>query len=442
MTRRLGQSAALACLALAVLALAAGAAPSAADTGEPTATSQLLRQDVLINADIWERQPRMMAAGLGFTNIIGVPGLSVDDLAGSEARARAVGGTWNTVSCATGETPALSAYTSASTPEQVAFAYGFPTTISDGLPVEFSWPIRPSTLDPTDFRVTLSNGGSVTPDLASVYPNAEYNERSVAVLFGHFGNRLPPEDRSAVYPVRTTVVPDVTPLQLVGPDGRLASAVGFSATSSTTPYADPSAPPAQRTGPHLVAAKLTRISTRGEDAPGPFSSELPNDGVTLYGEAAAFRLRVFTSGGFSPDGVRAVFPTEFSRYFRLRARGEGGKPVLLEQVGVDYHLAGHVLRILGLADLGHKASQYDDCYTEDKDNQIDIILGGDEAAARRITDVELPASGRYSPFYNPGGPGNSPTPGVRYTAPGPAQVQSVTKALGDPMTVTFIRPSP
>ncbi|HTW03649.1 MAG TPA: hypothetical protein VMF87_25340, partial [Streptosporangiaceae bacterium] len=36
-------------------------------------TYQVLRQDVIINADIWARKPEIMAAGLGFTNIVGVP---------------------------------------------------------------------------------------------------------------------------------------------------------------------------------------------------------------------------------------------------------------------------------------------------------------------------------------------------------------------------------
>ena len=97
------------------------------------------------------------------------------------------------------------------------------------------------------------------------------------------------------------------------------------------------------------------------------------------------------------------------------------------------------MRILGLADLGRKQSHYDDCYSEDKDNQIDIVLAGDARATRRIAAVEIPASGRYSPFYNPGGPGNDRTPGVRYTAPGPPQVQPVIDAIYNPMTVTFIK---
>ena len=410
---------------------------AAAQPDEPTPTSQLLRKDVLINADRWDKRPRMMAAGLGFTGIVGVDGLTTDNLAGSEALVRAAGGAWNRVQCAAGQAPALAAYTSASTPMQVASAFGFPIDDADGLPVEFSWPVRPSRLDATDFQVTLNTGEIVTPRLASIFPNSEYNERSVAVLFGAFGNRLPPTDPAARYPVRTAVVRDATPLQLVGPGGRFTSAVGLSAKSSGTPYADPDVPPDKRSGPRLVAAKLSRMSTRGEQAPQPFSATLPNDGETLYGKQAKYRLRVYTTGGFSPDGVRAVLPTEFSRYFRLHAKGRDGKKVELTEANVEYRIDHHVVRILGLADLGQSSPQYDDCYREDKDNYIDIVLAGDKAAVERITTVEIPAAGNYSPFYNPGGPGNDPTPEVRYTSPGPAQRQAILNALDDPMTVTL-----
>jgi len=60
----------------------------------------------------------------------------------------------------------------------------------------------------------------------------------------------------------------------------------------------------------------------------------------------------------------------------------------------------------------------------DQDNQIDIILSGDLAAARRITFVDVPSVAPYSPLYNPGGPGNQPTPKVRYSAPSPPQAFS------------------
>ena len=70
-------------------------------------------------------------------------------------------------------------------------------------------------------------------------------------------------------------------------------------------------------------------------------------------------------------------------------------------------------------------------------SSFDVGVAGDERAVRRITDVEIPADGLYSGFYNPGGPGNAPTPGVRYTVPGPTQVQPITDALREPLTVTW-----
>jgi len=427
--------------ALPLLAAACGllASPAAAfaqqQNGQPTRTSQQLKRDVLINADMWDRRPRMMAAGLGFTSIIGVPGMNANDLPASEQAVRAAGGAWNRLTCA--ETPALGDYTSAASPAAVAFSFGFPTTFSSGLPVEFSWPVLPSTLDPTDFRVTLSDGSVVTPELAALQPNFEYNERAVPVLFGKFGNRLPAGDPGAVYVVKTEVVGDATPLRLVGPRGRTVSAVGMSATASTSPYGDPDAPASERTGPHLAAAKLSRMSTKGENGPPAFRNFLPNDGVTLYGDAAKFRLRIYTTGGFSPDGVLGIKPTEFERYFRLRARGPHGRTVLITRAGRTYHLGGGTLKVVGLADLGPKQSSYDDCYGEDHDNQIDIVIDGDLRAVRRIKRIEIPGAGRYDPLYNPGGPGNDPTPGVRYTVGSPAISQPVINALKDPMTVTY-----
>jgi hypothetical protein len=399
---------------IATFAVLLLAPPVAAPARQTPNTAALLHRDVLRDADLWAPQPRMLAAGLGFTDIVGVPGLTSDDLVASEAAVRAAGGAWNAVNCPSSD---LWGFTSASTPQQVQAAFGPAVTNADGLPVEFSWPIRPSTLGPTDFRITLSDGTQVTPLTAAVFPNAEYNERSTAVLFGHFG------DRGSVYPVRTEVVADATPLQLIGPGGRPRSAVGLSATATQSPYGPPGS------GPRLVAAKLTRLSTKGEGAPAPFASTLPNDGRTLYGARARYRLRVFTSGGFSPDGIVAVTPDDFGRLFRLRL-ADG---TTIDQANRTYRVKGGRIRVLGLADLGRKQASYDACYHEDKDNQIDIVLDGDRRALARIRTVDI-AGGT---FFNPGGPGSAPTPGVRYTAGGPAQRQKVMIALDDPRTVSF-----
>jgi hypothetical protein len=134
-----------------------------------------------------------------------------------------------------------------------------------------------------------------------------------------------------------------------------------------------------------------------------------------------------------------VLPNEYERFFRLHVQDGGAEPLLITQVGEVYTVSGGTIQVLGLADLGLPEAQmpYDDCYVEDHDNYIDIILAGDEAAMRQITHVEIPATGDYDPFYNPGGPGNNPTPNVRYTAPGPADVEPILMALDDPLTVNY-----
>jgi hypothetical protein len=434
---------------LAAVALFAGSAntglamPEQSDqSGETSPTYQVLRQDVIINADIWARKPEMMAAGLGFTTIEGVPNLGTSDVALSKTLAVLAGGTWNNVTCTNGQTPPLSSFTSASTPQGVRATYGQDVYYSDGLPVEFSWPILPSTLDADDFRVNLNNGTSVTPQVTSIWPNYLYNERSVAVLFGHFGNRIPPNEPGAIYPASVQVVQGSSTLELVGPGQRIVSAVGMSVKSGGSPYTEPGVPPADRGGPALVAAKLSRMSAAGNTAPKIFPQNLPNDGISLYGKQAKFRLRVYTSGGMTPNGVTPLLPTEYDRYFRVIAVTRSGRKIALSKAGKTYYIDGHPLRVVGLADLGVKQATYDACYTELRNNYIDIVLDGSEAAARRITTVEIPSAGRYKPLYNPGGPGNSPAPGVHYSAPSPPISQHVIMALRNPMTVTYVRCPP
>lgn len=381
-----------------------------------TVANRIIQEDTLIEADLFSPRPEILSAGYGFEGIIGVEG--------GEAEVRAAGGAWNKVTCAHGETPSRRVLTSSVEPNA-----GLTVDHADAMPIVFSWPYLPSTLAPTDFAIHLNDGTTVTPAYATINPNYEYNERQVAVVFGEFGNRLRPDEAGARYPVRVEIVADDKPLMLVGPNGPV-SAVGLSKESSN-PYV---------AGPSLVAAKLTRFSTRGEGGPRLLGGPFPNDGVALYGKAAGYRLRTYTSGGFSPDGVRGLRPDEFERFFRLHLRQPDGTSRVIDRAGVDYTVAGGRIRVVGLADLGLAASDkvtYDDCYVEDWDNYIDIVLDGDEAAMRTLTAVEIPATGAYGAFFNPGGPGNDPTPDVRYTAPGPALVQPVTLALDDPMTVTY-----
>ena len=402
------------------------------DGAPPNPLYVQLMQDQLTNADYWEAEPRILAAGLGFTDIIGVPGLDSSDLDTQKSSTLAAGGAWNVV-VTTLATIAQRAYTSAIGPNGVTTGYGWPVQFCDGLPIEFSWPVLPTTVQGSDFLVYLNDGSTTQPRVASIQPNFEYNERSTVVVFGEFGNRLPPDQPGALYPVRFEIVDDGTPLTLAGPGGRTVSAVGFTYGTGDDPYTGYN--PGR--GPTLCAAKLSRMSTAGEGGPPAFNGQMPNDGVALYGDAAQYRLRVLTTGGFSPDGVTSVFPTEYERFFRVQAIDATGREHWLERVGVPYEIDGGTVTVVGLADLGVAQSSYDDGYVEDHDNQIDIVLSGDESAVRAIRMVEIPASGRYSPFYNPGGPGNDPDPETIYSQPGPLTQQPVTIALDDPMTVTY-----
>jgi hypothetical protein len=426
---------ALACLGFLGLLM-----PSKAAAEDPSPTSQLLKKDVLVGADMWTWKPQMLAGGMGFNAILGLPGLDGSPTV-EEARKAVldVEGAWlDDLECTV--EPAISDYSSAAGSNGMAFSYGWPQYYGDGMPLEFSWPVLPSTVDPTDFLVTKSNGEKVTPTGAALYPNFEYNERSTVVLVGDFGNNLPASDPNQVFPTRIEVVADDTPLKLVGKTRkgkrRIVSAVGMYSAPTRSPYDDYSKP-SERPGPRLTAAKLTRMSTVGEGAPKIYRNNMPNDGRTFYGRKAKFRLRMLTTGGFSPDGIRGVRPTEFERYFQIIARAPSGRKVVIRKQGKKYRIGKGWLRVVGLAELGRKQDTYDQCYQEDHDNQIDVILDGTAPAMRAVRVLRLPGTGKYDPMYNPGGPGTTPTPGIRYTAPSPTINQPVTIDLKNRMQVTY-----
>jgi len=382
----------------------------------PSPTYQSLMQDVLINADLWGDSPAILSANYGFQGIEGVPGY--------EAAVIAAGGAWETIT-----TPGASyaAYTSSQTPETVATAFGYPTNHADAMPICFTWPVLPSTVNPSDFRLTLNTGEVVQPEVVSIGPNLLYNKRSCVVVFGKFGNRLAPGTPGAIYPTQFTVVDNGTTLMLYGPNGPV-SAVGLSIASGN-PY-QPGG------GPKLIGAKLSAYPIDGQCAPAAFNNNFPNGGDALYGGQAQYRLRIYTTAGISPDGVAAILPSDFSTFFQVQAT-HNGSPILLTQTNTPYTVDGGTITVLGLADLAKAGTPENDAYVADRDNYLDIVLHGDENAMRSITAVIIPASGNYKPLYNPGGPGNNPTPGVTYTYPGPYWSQPVTIALDDPHTVTY-----
>lgn len=391
----------------------------------PSTTYQELLRDVLVNADLWDVKPEIMSAGYGFEGIEGVGSLT--ELNPTQSEVVAAGGAWETITTAN---PPAAAYTTATSPQGVSIAFGYPTYLADAMPICFSWPVQPSTVSRKNFAITLDTGEVVHPYVASIAPNYEYNERACVVIFGPFGNRRAPGTPGAVYPSQVAIVRGDKPLMLVGPDGPV-SAVGLT-KASTNPYSP-------NGGPTMNAAKLSVMSTAGEGAPPAFGTNYPNDCVAQYGSGVGYRLRTFSTGGTSPDGVAAILPTDFAKYFRIRVTEPNGSVRWIAKAGVTYRFPEGTIEVLGLADLGRSGSAVNDAYVADRDNQIDICLSGDRAAMRRITALRIPARGAYAPFYNPGGPGNAPTAGVTYTQPGAPQLVPVIQAIDDPLTVTFRR---
>ncbi|MCC2596705.1 hypothetical protein LKR43_10170 [Pusillimonas sp. MFBS29] len=387
-----------------------------------------LQRDVLINADLWTEQPEILAANYGFEGIIGIPGLLT---AGQLQRAADAGAGVNLDWAQLDPTPPLRNLTSAAGVLGVAAAgFGAMPQFADAMPIEVSWPLLPSSVSPDNIAITLNTGEIVFPEAAALNPNYDHNERHVVVVFGEFGNRLTPDTAAAVYPTVVSFVEGDSPMMAVGPDGPV-SVTGLSAPSSN-PYV---------AGPALVGAKLSHFSPAGDFPPPALNSAFPNDAYSLYGADGQYRLRLFTSGGFSPDGVSGFMPTDFETFFRLHARDAGGHRVIIDKAGQVYDLGAGTIEIIGLAEVGPplQGAPNRAYYAEDHDNYFDIMIKGDEAAVRLLESVEIPTSGTagYSDIYNPGGPGRTPQPGVTYTMPALPQVYPIAHSLDHLRTVSY-----
>ena len=264
----------------------------------PVPESQLvstLFNGALTAADYWAEDPMILSAGMGFDNIIAIPDIT-------ESAVRDAGGAWvGSVQCTNGDNITL---TTATPQEGTANVIKGHSAFDDGLPIVFSWPVALETADVSDFQFTLNTGEIVFPNAITLLPNWELSERNVIVAFGDFGNRGLLDESDAVFPVRIDIVEDATPLTLVGPGAQEVSAVGLHWTTDRSAY---------DTGPVLVGAKLNAIGNAplGEGGIPVLmlnSGIFPNDEFALYGNDADYRLRVLTTGGFSPDGVRALTP--------------------------------------------------------------------------------------------------------------------------------------
>ena len=415
---------------VALVALAGARLPAIA---QQTPATQMpayidLQRDVVVNAELWTGSPEILTADFAFEGIMGIPGLqNAADLGLAVAAGAGVNLDWAQLA----PEPPLRNLTSAASPLVIAAAgFGGAPLYRDAIPMVFSWPLLPSSVRPDTIAITLNTGAVVVPDVAALNPNYDLNERHVVVLFGEFGNRLAPGETGAIYPVSLEIVPGAGRLMAVGPDGPV-DLTGLSRQPGNQ----------YLTGPALVGAALSPFSPAGDFSPPNLSNAFPNDAYSLYGADAQYRLRLFTSGGFSTDGVSGILPTDFPQLFRLHAVDAQGNAVVIDRTGQVYDLGVGKVEVVGLAEVGAPQDAPLDraYYVEDHDNYFDIVLKGDAAAIALLRSVEIPTSAEagYLDLYNPGGPGRTPAAGTSYTKAALPQTYAIDMRLDDPGTVSY-----
>lgn len=401
----------------------------AADRAVNTTKSSTLNTSIIYAADYFSDTPSILTANYGFEGYMGVQGLNGT---GAAAQRAAFAGNVSYESLDPSLQASSRAYYSAVGELGFAYTYEVVANAADTIPVVFSHPIWPPSVTPAAFAVTMNTGAVVTPLAASFLPNSEYNERQTVVLTGYWGNRILPGNPGAEYPVSVSIVSSPIELKFVTPRG-FVSAVGLS-VDSKNPYV-------AGNGPRILAAKLNVFSDLGESNPKWLDASYANSGADLFGTSAQYRLRVYTSAGFSPDGISSILPTDFGKFFILNASDASGNIVQLTQSGVNYTIPGYGnLKVLGIADTGPMQSSYNMAYVEDHDNQYDIILSGDSAAIARLVSIRMPSSGAYSPVYNPGGPGNNSAsnPPGPFTVGSSDQTVSITNNIHNGAYVAYI----
>ena len=383
-----------------------------ADIANASTLASSLLTPIVYGADLFDDDAKFLTGNFGFDGYMGVPRLMG---ANAEQAAAEFNVAWQTLDPALN--PSLRALTSAASLVGASGTYATRLLLADTMPLVFSFPVLPSSLDAdgSDFEVTLSDGTTVTPQIAGLLPNLEHNERQTVVIDGDFGNRITPGSPGARYPISVAIVNDGTPLQMIGRSGPV-NAVGLSIDSSSSYVAG--------NGPRLVSAKLNLYSDLGEGGPvGIGAASQHNSGSDSYGDQAQYRLRLYTSAGFSPDGIASLMPNDFGRFFQLEATTQSGESITITETGVSYAIGNQgTLTVVGLADLAPAGTPVNAAYVEDHDNYYDVILEGDLNAIKALSAVRMPSGNGYSAVYNPGGPGNSPdAPGA---APGPFTVPS------------------
>ena len=390
----------------------------------------LYNSDIIVNSNLYLNEPKIISAG-GFSFL--QSGLILN-----EKNVEQLEGNWN--QNLNTENYPLRAITSSGDPRGY-YSVTFPTSSYkfDNIPVCFSFPILPSSVDISQFYITLSNGIVTKPISFSFSPNTKFNEKQCIVICGYFNNKIT-SGPNAIYPVSLEIVPasNGNRMMSVGPDGL------YDMTGKMVQCSNPYLDSLKINSVILTKYNLPNIyNYLGDNGCGINQIEENNSPISLYGDDAQYRFRIFTAGGYSPDGISSMLPDKYDNYFYLQYKNPiTGEITDLIKSNHKYlfDCGTKYVEIIGLADLGIKQNIYNsDNYIEDHDNQIDIIVKGDETIIRNIVSLVIPSdNNKYTLFYNPGGPGPTPFENIKYTNPSEYQVIEIINNLDNPNSVTWI----
>ena len=389
----------------------------------------LYNSDIIVNANLYSDKPEILSAG-GFSFLQSGLILDIENV-------NEIQGNWNK-NLNINSDP-IRAITSSGDPRGY-YSTVFPTLgyKFDNIPVCFSFPILPSSVDISQFYITLSNGIITKPIIFSFSPNSKLNEKQCIVICGYFNNKIT-SGPNAIYPISLEIVESSNGkrMKAIGPNG-LYDMTGKSITCSN-PYTEPV---------KILCVILTKYNLPkiynylGDTGCGASQIEENNSPFILYGDDAQYRFRIFTSGGFSPNGIDSMLPDKYDNYFYLQYKNPiTGEITDLVKSNYKYffNCATKYVEIIGLADLGQKQNYYNENnYIEDHDNQIDIVVKGDESIIKNIVSLVIPSIGKYTQFYNPGGPGPTPFENVKYTIPSEYQVVEIKNNIDNPNSVSWI----
>lgn len=390
--------------------------------------------DIIVNSNLYSDEPAILSAG-GFSFLQAGMILNKKNIIDTE-------GNWNEL--LNPDTDPLRAITTSGDPRGY-YSTVFPTTgiKFDNIPICFSFPILPSSVDSTQFLFKLNNGVYTKPLTFTFSPNTKFNEKQCIVVCGYFNNKIT-SGPNAVYPVSLEIVE--------GSNGKRMMAIGpnglYDMTNKTVNCSNPYIDPLEIASVVLTKYNLPGIyNYLGDIGCGINQIEEKNSPIELYGNDAEYRVRIFTKGGYSPNGITSMFPDSYEKYFYLQYKNPITNEITdLKKSNYKYFFNNyngngelHYVEIIGLADLGMKQPKYNQTYMEDHDNQIDIVLKGDICVIKNIVSLVIPSDGtEYTKFYNPGGPGPTPLENISYTLPSEYQTVNIINNLENPNTVSWI----